>query len=471
MNRPKQRRSPQSHVQIQPSRVNVFFNHSVRSLDRRIWLPFCLIGIALLSAGAGGFVAFSLASKPLMHRQLSSAEEAVFGKSPNITSSTNLKLPALTRPVSILVLGIKVLTTDVSNPPPQLKNQSYQALVDNNFEGDTDTMLLVRFDPVTKKVSVLSIPRDTRAYIPEHGVSKINAANAEGGPALSAKSVSDILGGVGIDRYVSINVQGVQALVDALGGVTVYVPKDMKYKDDSQHLYVNLKAGKQHLSGDQTLQLLRFRYDEYGDIGRIQRQQMVIRSLIEQTLNPTTLARVPQLLNVLKNHVDTNLSGEELVALTGFLTQVNRSNTQMLMLPGAFSGTGKTYETSYWLPDPAKIQDMMKRHFDFGAAILSEAKPENIRVNIADSTNQTSTTTSLEGLLRRQGYRNVTIDRPWPEPLSITRIVAQQGDINGAEAVRKSLGFGEIRIESTGNLDSDITIQLGKDSLSILKKG
>ena len=465
MNKPHRRPSDPIHR----FRLKALPRSSAPNLNQRLCLVIFLAGLAMLSAGAGGLMAKSLAGRPLMQRQLNPAEAAVFGQGDRIATSANLQLPSLTRPVNVLVLGIKVLTTDTNHPLAELKNASYQALVDNNFEGDTDTMLLLRFDPATKKLSVLSIPRDSRTYIPGHGVAKINEANADGGPALSAKSVSELLGGVGIDRYVSINVQGVQSLVDALGGVTVYVPKDLKYQDDSQHLYVNLKAGKQHLNGDQTLQLLRFRHDEYGDIGRIQRQQMVMRALMEQALNPTTIVRVPEILNVLKNHVDTNLTGEELAALTGFAAQVNRSNTQMLMLPGEFSGAGKTYETSYWLPDPQRTQAMLKQHFDFGAPILSESRPENVRVVIADSTHQINATKAVEGILQNSGYRNVSIDSPWTEPLSITRIVAQQGDINGAEAVRKSLGFGEIRIEATGNLESDVTIQLGKDALSVVK--
>ena len=103
---------------------------------------------------------------------------------------------------------------------------------------------------------MLSVPRDTRTEIEGYGVRKINAANVEGGPGLTAKTVSNLLGGAGIDRYVRINVLGVAKLIDALGGVTVYVPKDMKYQDDSQHLYINLKAGKQHLNGEQNRRLL-----------------------------------------------------------------------------------------------------------------------------------------------------------------------------------------------------------------------
>jgi LCP family protein required for cell wall assembly len=196
-----------------------------------------------------------------------------------------------------------------------------------------------------------------------HGVTKINAANVYGGPALSAVAISELLGGVGIDRYVRINVQGVEKLVDALGGLTIKVPKDMKYQDDSQHLYINLKAGKHHLNGNQVMQLLRFRYDGLGDIGRIQRQQLVMRALVEQALNPLTIARLPQIISVVQSHLDTNLSVEELFALASFASGTKRSQMQTLTLPGDFSSSD-AYDTSYWLPDRDRIQLMMSRHFD-----------------------------------------------------------------------------------------------------------
>lgn len=415
----------------------------------------------MLSATAGALLAVSLSSTPLMQRKLSAEEAAVFGQGNKISSRSTLQMPELTRPVNILVLGVKVLTSDVNNPPEHLKNLRYFALV-NSFEGLTDTMLLLRFNPETKKLSVLSIPRDTRTYIPGFGTRKINEANADGGPALSAKAVSELLGGVGIDRYVTINVQGVQALIDALGGVTVYVPKDMKYQDDSQRLYVNLKAGKQHLNGEQALQLLRFRHDEYGDIGRIQRQQMVMRALMEQTLNPVTVARLPKILSVVQSHIDTNLTVEELVALVGFGVQSQRSNVQMLMVPGDFSAPGQ-YDASYWLPNRDRIAELMAQHFDFGNPGLAETSLRSLRVAIQDSTRQAAAAQTVVGRLRTAGINNVYVGDPWSEPLSVTRIVAQQGDERNAKAIRDALGFGEVRIESTGDLQSDITIQVGRD--------
>lgn len=420
-----------------------------------------LAGVALVSATAGALLAMSFASTPLMQRELSPEQASVFSKGDRISKNNRLQLPELTRPVNILVLGLKVLTSDVQNPPNHLKKLRYHALV-NSFDGLTDTMLLLRFNPEAKKLVALSIPRDTRTLIPGYGVAKINEANANGGPALSAKATSELLGGVGVDRYVSINVQGVQALVDALGGVTVFVPKDMKYKDESQHLYVNLKAGKQHLNGDQVLQLLRFRYDEYGDIGRIQRQQLVMRALTEQALSPATLARLPQILSTIQTHIDTNLSVEELVALVGFAARTNRSQMQMLMVPGNFSQPNEYSGISYWLPSPQRIQTLMAQHFNFGTD-STEPLANAARIVIQDSTRQVNAAPAISRKLEQAGYGNVSVTKPSREPLKVTRIVAQQGDVAGAEAVRRSLGFGEVRIESTGELDSDVTIQLGQD--------
>lgn len=436
--------------------------------SRFTWLVLCLTGVAMLSATAGALLAVSLSSTPLMQRKLSASEASIFNRS-GIASQSSLKLPGLTRPVNILILGAKVTTGDTNDIPDNLKNSKYQALV-NSFEGLTDTMLLVRFNPETHKVSVLSVPRDTRTEIPGHGVTKINAANAFGGPPLAARATSELLGGVGIDRYLTLNVQGVEALVNALGGVTVHVPKDMKYRDDSQHLYINLKEGRQKLNGAQTLQLLRFRQDEYGDIGRIQRQQMVMRSLMEQALNPATVTRLPAILSVIQSHLDTNLSVEEIVALVGYAAQTNRLNTQMLMVPGEFSHPGE-FDASYWLPSQRRIKDMMARHFEFGQPEDNgDTSMNKLRVTIQDSTKQPTHVQSVLQGLQKSGYSNAALGGPWNEPLSVTRIVAQQGDGKSAAAIREALGYGEIRMESTGDLESDVTIQLGTDSLKRSKK-
>lgn len=417
----------------------------------------------MLSATAGALLAVSLSATPLMQSRLSPEEAAVF--SSGGISTTNLRLPELTRPVNILVLGVKVLTSDLGEKPdPSLGG--YDPVV-NSFEGLSDTMLLLRFNPQTKKLTILSVPRDTRTYIEGVGIAKINAANVYGGPALSARTVSNLLGDIRIDRYVRINVQGVEKLIDALGGVTVYVPHDMKYKDDTQHLYINFKAGKQHLDGPQTQNFLRFRHDKLGDIGRVQRQQMVMGALMEQALNPTTLARLPEILKVIQSHIDTNLSVEELVALVGFGVKMNRTDAQMLLVPGQFSDQGQ-FDASYWLPNRRGIAKLASQYFDVPDTSRKSSRKSDLgylKIAIKDSTGDDESVRALVNKLKRAGFRNVQVTEPWKEPLLESRILAQQGDGDAAEAIRQLLQFGEVRVESTGYVNSDITIFLGKDGV------
>ncbi len=450
----------------QSTRSTVASTKSVKKRDwfripKWAWIAFALTGVATVSAGTGALLAVSMNSQPLLQSNLSPEEAAVFSEGEPILANSTLRLPRLTRPVNILVIGVKVLTSDLNEPVAE--DLGYHALV-NSFEGLSDTMLLLRFNPRTEQLVVMSIPRDTRALV-NGMLTKINEANLDGGPALTAESISDLLGGVAIDRYVRINVQGVEKLIDALGGVTVNVPQDMKYQDDSQHLYINLKAGEQTLDGDQALQFLRFRYDENGDIGRVQRQQMMMRAVIEQTLNPTTIARLPKILSVIQSHVDTNLSVEELVALVGYGSQTSRSDVQMLMLPGNFSSPAD-FSRSYWLPSYERIDAMVEQYFGLDAAqIMQATSPSYLRVVIQDSTGDELAVQSLRDTLYDSGYRSVIVGQDLNEPLPETRIVAQRGDRASASMLQKFLRIGEVRVESTGNLDSDITIQLGEDWL------
>lgn len=447
------------------------FNDSARAASNelhRFWWLAGWLGVGLISATLGGLVAVISHSTPLQQRALSPDEAAIFSPASRNTFQ-------LDRPLTLMVIGTSVLTSDLDQPPPS--DITYHATV-NSLEGLSDTLLLVRFDPQEQRLVMLSIPRDTLTFISGRGDAKINEANALGGPALTAETVSQLLGGVQIDRYLRINVQGVTKLVDALGGVTFYVPKDMKYRDYSQRLNIDLKAGKQHLDGKQTHDLLRFRYDELGDIGRIQRQQAVIRAMAEQSLKPETLTRIPQILNVVRENLDTNLSLQEIGQLTGFISQLPRSQMQMLMLPGYFSNDGQNPENpSYWLPRYGAIQSLVNRNFrENSESIPSDSQPRRLRIAIqpySPSELQASTdlfTASNPAIaktldkLQTAGYRNVYVAQAWQEPLKITRIIAQQGDLATAQAIRIALRFGEVRVESTGVLDSDVTIQLGADA-------
>ena len=430
-----------------------------------LWLWIGLGSIGAFSAAAGAFLAVSLTSAPLQQRTLSAADDAFFKQNGKEAFSRSLlQVPEVSKPVNILLLGIKTNISDVkTSNGSERKKTGYDAEVDS-LDGLSDTIMLLRFDPQTKRTIFLGIPRDTKIERTGVGTEKINAVDRESGPAAAAKEVSKVLGGVAIDRYIRVNNLGVAKLVDELGGVTVTVPKDIKYQDDSQHFYVNLKAGKQHLDGMKLLGLLRYRHDANGDIGRMQRQQMVVKALLEQSLNPMTITRIPQLFTVIQNQVDTNLTVEELWALGGFSMQNGKSKMQMLMMPGDYNGDGK-HGTSYWLPNEKGIQNMMARYFDHGTISPEQTSAETLRINIQDTSYFPDATARLVKRLNKAGYHNVNIDTnpKIKEDLPTTQFIAQKGNPEVAEGISSLLGFGEVKVDSSGNLYSDVTIKLGRD--------
>ncbi len=430
-----------------------------------LWLWVALGSVGAFTAAGVAFWAVSLTSAPLQQRALSSADDSFFKQNGKEAFSMSLlQVPEVSKPVNILLLGIKTNISDIKNSNgSERKKAGYDAEVDS-LDGLSDTMMLLRFDPQTKRTIFLGIPRDTKIERTGRGTEKINAVDHESGPAAAAKEVSKVLGGVAIDRYIRVNNLGVAKLVDELGGVTVVVPKDIKYQDDSQHFYVNLKAGKQHLDGMKLLGLLRYRHDANGDIGRMQRQQMVVKALLEQSLNPMTITRIPQLFSVIQNQVDTNLTVEELLALGGFSMQNGKSKMQMLMMPGDYNGDGK-HGTSYWLPNEKGIQNMMARYFDHGTISPEQTKAETLRINIQDTSHFPDATARLVKRLNKAGYHNVNIDPNLKikEDLPTTQFIAQKGNPEVAEGLSSLLGFGEVKVDSSGNLYSDVTIKLGRD--------
>lgn len=154
----------------------------------------------------------------------------------------------------------------------------------------TDTIMLFCFDPEYKKVDVISVPRDTyyhRDGFDSQAECKINAAY-KGNPLNTAYAVSDILEGIPINYYAVVEYDDVRLIVDEIGGVPMYIEKDMNYEDpyDKPPLSIHLKAGQQTLNGDDSVKFLRFRkgYLE-GDLGRVKAQQEWVKSAIKQTLS------------------------------------------------------------------------------------------------------------------------------------------------------------------------------------------
>jgi len=369
----------------------------------------------------------------------------------------------VSRPVNILIMGID----EVPNVPAGSLD---------SFSGRSDTMLLLRVDPTNEQISILSIPRDTQVPFPEQiqiprdrllpemqidGVMKINQANALGGPALAGKTVSKALNGITIDRYVRINTEAFRELVDLLGGVEVYVPQPMKYSDFTQKLHINLKQGLQTLNGEQAEQFARFRYDAYGDIGRVQRQQVLLKALKSKLLSPSVVPKLPQILRLVSTYVDTNLSIEEMLALINFGMSLESGDVNLVMLPGHFSRTDE-YVASYWILDQTDRDRVLSQYFALGQSVAS-TPVEMLNIAIQNASGKPDAAGRMADYLRSKGFRNVYVIEDWPSSQPQTQIIVQKGDQQAAKMLQQSLGFGKVEAASIGDIESDLTLRVGTD--------
>lgn len=176
----------------------------------------------------------------------------------------------------------------------------------------TDTIIVVNTNFKTGKINMLSIPRDTRLLV-KGSLDKINHAHSYGGVDLAMETVNDFLD-TDIEYYVRVDYRAVEEIVDAIGGVDIFVPRRMEYYDPTVDFRVDLYKGQQVLNGNQAMQFLRWRTNnDYtlgyvdGDVGRIQTQQYFLKEFIKQTLAPKNIIKLPWIAQSYFKRVDTNI--------------------------------------------------------------------------------------------------------------------------------------------------------------------
>ena len=217
-------------------------------------------------------------------------------------------------------LRAALVETDLANEPFYLLLMGTDGSSDREsseeFAGDqfrSDSIMLTRIDPVGKKVTLVSVHRDTLVDMGEYGQNKLNAAHALGGAALAVQTVSE-LAGVPISHYAEINFDGFKDVVDALGGVEVDVPMEIDDQDAGGHL----DAGPQTLNGDQALILCRARhaYDEFGDGDsyRAANQRLVLAAIARKLL-AADVATMASTVQALSQYVTTDLEITDIIGI------------------------------------------------------------------------------------------------------------------------------------------------------------
>ncbi|UOR11615.1 LCP family glycopolymer transferase [Halobacillus amylolyticus] len=287
------------------------------------WWKIALLVIAFLLIG-GGVYAFTI-----FNNVKNTVNHKLHENVPSIdTAVTDKKLDS-NEPINILLLGVDEREND---------------------QGRSDTMIVMTLDPNNDQMQLVSIPRDTKVEIAGDGrITRINHAYAYGGSDMAVKTVENFLD-INIDYYVTMNMEGLAQLVNAVDGVTVN--NDMAFTQDG----FQFPKGQLQLSGEQALSYVRMRKeDPEGDLGRNERQRQVIQGIIEKGASLNMLSQIDEVMGVLGTNMKTNMEFSDMRRLA-----MNYSSARKNVSTYQMSGNAITSSGMYLIEMPE--QEVQKTH-------------------------------------------------------------------------------------------------------------
>jgi LCP family protein required for cell wall assembly len=201
------------------------------------------------------------------------------------------------------------------------KEQFFTFLIVGLNEGtNANTIMVASFDAQKNEAHLVSIPRDSLMNTNRVGrkLSSSFMAGAGGGRGVAggvAQMQRDVMSVIGFvpDFYMIIDYDAFFSIVDAVGGIEVYVPFHMRYTDRFQDLDIDILPGLQQMDAETALHFARFRQSNTGfrsinDYQRIEHQQIVVNEVLERLMRPANILRLPDFVNIFNESVHTNLS-------------------------------------------------------------------------------------------------------------------------------------------------------------------
>ncbi|AOY76871.1 LCP family protein [Clostridium formicaceticum] len=337
---------------------------------------------------------------------------------------------------NILVFGVDALESQ--------KSQATRA----------DTIMLFSTDG--KNPVLISIPRDTRVNISgRRSPEKINHAHAYGGAELLVNTVEEFLD-IPIHYYARINYKAVEELVEALGGITVDVPIDMKYSDpyDDPPLYIDIKKGPQTLKGKDALHFLRFRSGYANqDLGRIEAQQRFVHALMDKVMSPMIIFKVPTLTKTFYNNVDTDIPKAKIFSLGVQSLRAKIDEITKLTLPGT---PAMVNGTSYYI---VKEQDILTIKENY---LTTQSKLDSV-IEVLNGCGVSGVAATFAKKLEDEKISVASIGNYDANDVVESFIIYRIGHKKEAKKLSKTLGIKKL-IEAEKEIETvDIRIIIGKD--------
>lgn len=385
---------------------------------------------------------------------------------------TRLDIPGLAGDDTAKVMNVLLVGSDS-------RENATGDVADATGKGDTgtagqrsDTIMVLHIDPEQQKAAILSIPRDY--YVPIAGKGykdKINASFSVGGPQLLIQTIKGALG-IEINHYVEVDFNGVERIVNAVGGVKVYA--DAAARDTFTGLDIPA-VGCNELDGYQALAYVRSRHTEFwergrwvpgsgSDIDRIGRQQDFIRRMLKKAVssgltNPVTLNRLIG-IGVDNVRVDQDMSSKDITNLARRFRSIDAESVDMLTLPTteAFIGGADVL-----LLDSAKAQEIIDRLNGVKKPEVPSVRPADVAVKVLNGNGGDASASVAAGSLAQAGFRVASTGNALSYDYAETVVQYAPGQQTKAQLLRSSLVAGAKVVEDATLLGSDVTLVLGFD--------
>lgn len=306
--------------------------------------------------------------------------------------------------------------------------------VDEDYSRDgtrTDTIMTACFDFKNKKLSLISIPRDTSVEVPEDRFEvmrenfptlksnnvKINSVylyGGEKGMEFLEKQVEELLG-IKIDYYAKINFKGFTKLIDSIGGIKFNVEQRCYY-NDNEGFVVDLKPGEQILDGEKAIQLVRFRSGyKRADLKRIEVQRDVLKAFLTQAMEKDTImSNSKAYIDTVIEYVDTDITIGELSSYLSVIEGFDGSNFKGYTLPGEPEyRSGISYYNFNEEETKKVIDEIYNNTTDVSSVSDNEVKQEsskNKRIIVLNGGKTTGLAKKASDNLKKKGFNVISYD-------------------------------------------------------------
>lgn len=331
-----------------------------------------------------------------------------------------------------------------------------------DYSRHSDTLMFISYDPRTRFLDIISIPRDTRFSPKGYHFRKVNEIYAynyklKKSDKLASKELQSAVeelfqNRISIPYFFRIDYASFKKFIDHLGGITIDVEEPMHYDDNWGKLHIHFEPGKQHLNGQKALEYVRYR-GAAGDLGRIYRQQRFMKALLARVKNPMLLFRSPQIVKSVSEQIGTNFSLWDMAAGVLELKDLHQKNVRLAQLPGR-------PKRDYWEIDYDNTNALLDRIFPSSGTVVSPGP--KMRVEVWNASGKTGLAEKVCWILRQNGY-DVTDWGTYSIRQKKTVILDLTDNMRPAQKISEIIGCGDVLTRYDNKHLVDIRVMLGED--------